>query len=228
MTLRESYVLVSKLRGVARPNSTFLKDLIKFEKEVLGKTSAQVIKVKRDGKTVEVPDFLEHDLKDKFDEEFSHERAMNVVKDDEDEDKINLQPSMTALSLSDDAPGMPSTTSSHTAPIAKSAPIQQQPKKPEQTALSNKFNQVLARKTSPSLKVNSGRPVKSGGLNFEATRPDEIIALSNVPSGPLSSVPSTAPKTSNHQKSTSPTASKKPDKSPNEGTNGNSHQQQQK
>lgn len=84
-TLRRAYVNVVRSRPVSRPNSTFLVQLIKFELDTTGTSSTKLIRVKKNGITVELPDFLFFDLPHKFEEEFNSNRAMNRVADCDNE-----------------------------------------------------------------------------------------------------------------------------------------------
>lgn len=81
MTLRRAYTSVAKARPVSRPNSTFLIQLIKFERDTMGTSSTRIIRVRKNGIIVELPDFLFFDLPQKFEEEFNSNRAMNRVLD---------------------------------------------------------------------------------------------------------------------------------------------------
>lgn len=103
LNVRQAYNLVVKARGVARPNSAFLKDLVKFEKECLGTESTKIIRMKRGNITVEVPDFLKTDFPDKYEEEFSNNRRMNRVESvEEEEDKgLTLSANENSVKLSE-------------------------------------------------------------------------------------------------------------------------------
>ena len=82
-TLRSAYNLVLEKRPVVRPNTTFLHALVKFENEHLPNLQpndqTEIIQVKKNSKLVEVPNWLWYDHKEKFDEEFSSKRQMDMA-----------------------------------------------------------------------------------------------------------------------------------------------------
>ena len=82
-SLRNAYNLVLEKRPVVRPNTTFLHALVKFEREHLPnlqpKHKTVIIQVKKNEKLVEVPNWLWYDQNEKFDEEFSSNRQMNIA-----------------------------------------------------------------------------------------------------------------------------------------------------
>lgn len=92
MTLRRAYTSVVRARQVSRPNSTFIVQLMKFEQNTMGTKSAKLIRVKKNGITVELPDFLFFDLPNKFEEEFNSNRIMNRVPDCGNEHLSNEYP----------------------------------------------------------------------------------------------------------------------------------------
>lgn len=81
MSLRTAYNTVVSIRPVARPNSTFLSQLGRFEREVIGVESTNMICVRKNGKVIELPDFLPYDQPKQFESEFIGGRVMNVVPD---------------------------------------------------------------------------------------------------------------------------------------------------
>ena len=81
-TLRNAYNLVASKRQVVRPNTTFLHALIKFEKNHLHSASTKIIQVQKNGRIMELPNWLYYDMRSKFEEEFSmlSEQSMNSAK----------------------------------------------------------------------------------------------------------------------------------------------------
>lgn len=92
MTLRRAYTSVVRARPVSRPNSTFIVQLMKFEQNTMKTSSAKLIRVRKNGITVELPDFLFFDLPKKFEEEFNLNRFMNRVPDHVTEHLSNEYP----------------------------------------------------------------------------------------------------------------------------------------
>ena len=82
-TLRRAYNTVSKIRGVARPNNSFLKQLIQYERQYLGLSSTTIVKDTQlvDGELISrgVPHWLKNDLPERYKDEFKPGRGMNRV-----------------------------------------------------------------------------------------------------------------------------------------------------
>jgi predicted protein tyrosine phosphatase len=124
-SLRNAYNFVANKRPVIRPNSTFFAALVKFENEHLKdldpKSRTKMIYVKKNGKVMEVPNWLWYDQVNKFDEEFSANRMMNTVTTRDESRKfidLDQDPAYMADHMSEIlGPGAStpykSTTSSH-------------------------------------------------------------------------------------------------------------------
>ncbi|KAI1294610.1 Dual specificity protein phosphatase 21 [Halotydeus destructor] len=85
-TLRRAYKHVVQIREVARPNSSFLKQLVIWERQLIGTCSTQIVREKKDDVIIEMPDFLKKDLPDKYEAEFESNRAMNRIMSGEPEE----------------------------------------------------------------------------------------------------------------------------------------------
>lgn len=63
MTLHDAYNHVQSRRRVIRPNNGFFKQLITFEKKILGSNSVKMVTLLRDDVQIEIPDFFEKEHK---------------------------------------------------------------------------------------------------------------------------------------------------------------------